>query len=54
MGTNIDIVISDEASVDVGIQINGLPSSDYIKGIWLSPHTITNNEDGTAAIAGAN
>jgi hypothetical protein len=54
MGANIDIEISDEGSAVVGIQINGLPSTDYIKGIWLSPRTITDNSDGTAEIGNAN
>lgn len=46
MGCNLGTFISTEGEAEVGIQINGLPSTDYVKGIWLSPRTIS---DKTAA-----
>ena len=43
MGCNLGTVISTEGEAKIGIQINGLPSSDYIKGVWVSPRMNAEN-----------
>lgn len=43
MGCNLGTVISTEGEAKIGIQINGLPRRDYIKGVWVSPRTIVEN-----------
>ena len=43
MGCNLGTVISTEGEAKIGIQINGLPSSDYIKGVWVSPRMFAEN-----------
>ena len=45
MGCNLGTAITTKGTATVGIQVNGLPSVDYIKGIWISPRVIS--DDGT-------
>lgn len=51
MGVNLETSIDTGGAAEIGIQIEGLPSVEYVKGIWLSPRTITENADGTASIS---
>lgn len=43
MGCNLGTFISTKGDATIGIQINGLPREDYIKGVWVSPRTIAEN-----------
>lgn len=51
-GSNVGINISGESDVKVGIQINGLPGTDYVKGIWISPRVIENGTLQSAPASG--
>lgn len=48
MGRNLETNISGDGSVTLGIQINGVPTKDTIKGVWLSPRTIDGSTAGKA------
>lgn len=51
MGVNLKTSIDTGGEAEIGIQIEGLPSVEYVEGIWLSARTITENADGTASIS---
>lgn len=51
MGIAISTLTSGDGDTVMGIQINNVPESETIDGVWLSTRTITDNGDGQTVTA---